>query len=181
MKELLDEWSSRYKLDDNLRWKGASETQILFARYHLGGLFKAGLREDQREGVSFVIGTHTSKSCLLPVYSFEREGLRLVARENFFNWKFSVISDRPIEADFSGLFHTSPPVDLDYTGDPLAPVYFEGFPSDLIFGYYDDSDKRTWSAEIWGDQPAWASLYLIMRALGHIRPLEWSRRAVNGE
>ncbi len=177
MKEPLQQWVNANKLDDNLIWKDSSSAQILFARDHLGGLFGAGLPYDQRrDEMCFVVSTHTSKSCLLPVYSFERAGLRLIARNNFFNWKFSVISEAPIEADFSGLFATTPPIDPKYTGNPLAPVYFEGFPEELIFGYYADSDKRHWSAEIQSHYGAWATLFLIMRALGHINPYKWSKR-----
>ena len=85
----------------------------------------------------------------------------------------SVISDAPIEADFSRLFHTTPPVEPDYTGDPLHPVYFEGFPRNLIYGYYGKSDKKTWSAEIHGREALWTSIYLIMASLGDLKPLQW--------
>ncbi len=127
-----------------------------------------------------VISTHTSKSVLLPVYSLEKpdRGLRLVLRNNFHNWKLSVLSQTPIEQDFSDLFHTTPPVDPDYTGNPLSPVYFEGFPQDLIFGYYSTSDHKQWSAEIWSDYALWTTVYLISKQLENLTPLRWGRRPI---
>lgn len=179
MREPLQKWfnEQRDATPNDMIWKKASERQIIFARDKIGGLVGCGLEyEDRKERFAWVISEHTSKSIRLPVYSFERSdiGFRLVARENFFNWKFSFISERPIEADFGGLFHTTPPLDPKYTGDPLSHVYFEGFPRDLIFRYYAESDKRRWSAEVCGDEAAWTTVFLVMRALGVIKPLVWS-------
>jgi hypothetical protein len=116
---------------------------------------------------------------LLPVYSMERGdlGLRLILRDNFYNYKLSVVSYTPLDVDFTGLCHTTPPPDPDYTGDPLNPVYFEGFPAELIFGYYAPSDRRKFSLEIWGRQSKlWTVVFLIMRARGALRPAEWATR-----
>lgn len=125
-----------------------------------------------------VIAEHRSKSVQLPVYSIDREdiGLRFVLRNNFYNWKMSVISREPIEADFGDLFHTTPPVEPEYTGNPLSPVYFEGFPRELCFGYYEQ-DRAKFSAEIWGgDCRLYAAVFLIMQARGAIQPLRWRTR-----
>ena len=110
------------------------------------------------------------------IYDFRRPdiGLRVIARDNFYNWKFSVISERTIIADFTGLFHTTPPIDPSYTGSDIS--YFEGFPNELVFGHYEPSDKMKWSAEINGDHAAWTVAFLIMRALDQIQPFKWSTR-----
>lgn len=178
--EPLQEWFNKQRevTPDEMYYKGASARQIMWVRDTLANVFNCGLVFEERRQVE-VIATHTSKSVLLPVYSLERAdcSLRLVLRENFFNWKLSVISGEPLDVDFSGLFHTTPPIDPSYTGNPLASVYFEGFPEDLIFGYYAPSDKRRFSAEIWGgDEALWTTVFLIMRARGVVTPFEWSTR-----
>lgn len=179
--EPLHEWFDRQRAEtpDEMFYKSASGSQIMFARDDLHSLIAAGLTALQdRLNVATVISTHRSKSVVLPVYSFDRPdiGLRLIARDNFYTWKLSVISETPVVADFSGLFKTTPPIDPEYTGDQLHRVYFEGFPKHLIFGYYEPSDKRRWSAEIRGDHAMWATVFLIMRALGVIKPMAWSTR-----
>ena len=103
-------------------------------------------------------------------------GLTIVVRNNFYNWKMSVESERPILADFGGLFHVTPPVERDYTGNPLAAVYFEGFPENRIHPYYTEGDRRRWSAEIGGDEGLWTAVFLIMRSIGAMGAAVWSRR-----
>lgn len=129
-----------------------------------------------------VISTHVSKSVLLPVVSLAREdlGLQVVLRNNWYNWKMSVVSREPITADFTGLFIETPPPEPEYTGDDLAPVYFEGFPSDLIFGYRT-TDSPRWSAQISNTPTLHIALFLIMRSLGAVRPLAYRTRASHEE
>jgi hypothetical protein len=73
------------------------------------------------------------------------------------------------------LFYTNPPIDPDYTGDSLCSCYFEGFPDDLVFGYYD-TNQSVWSAEINSDNELCTVLFLIMKARGQIKPRQWSTR-----
>lgn len=176
-KNKLQAWINKQAVDDDMLWKGAFGHQLSFVRDHIVWLVGTGLELEQREQLTDIISTHRSKSITLPVYSFSRPdlGLRLIARENFYNWKLSVISEKPIEADFTPLFHTLPPTDPSYTGNPLSPCYFEGFPDDLIFDYYT-KNPRKWSAEIWGYYPFWTTIFLIMKSVGAIKPLEWSVR-----
>ena len=154
----------------------------MYVRDVLAGKVGCGLTYKQYKAmdVAQVISTHRSKSAVLPVYLLQRPdlGLRLILRNNFYNWKISVISEKPIvEPAFEGLFHTIPPIEPDYTGDPLHPVYFEGFPEDLIFGYYSTSDQKKWSAEInGGNEAIWMVIHLIMRGLGAVKSLTWHTR-----
>lgn len=172
----IREWISGNAVGDEMVWKGAAGRQCKFLYEDLQGLIGMGLREGE---IGRVISSHTSKSIDLPVVEFARPdlGLRIVARNNFSDWKISVISERPIVADFSGLFYTNPPVEPDYTGDKLSPVYFEGFPRELVFGYYDTSDKRRFSAEIYGNHSLWTVIFLIMRAAGEVKPMRYLTRA----
>jgi hypothetical protein len=181
MTELLQTWfdKQRHNTPDTMLYKKASDMQIMYARDELCSLISMGIEDlTQRMNIVTVISEHTSKSIVLPVYNFDRSdiGLRIIARDNFYNWKISVISNTPIIADFNGLFYTTPPLDPEYTGDPLNPVYFEGFPRDLIFGYYSLNDSM-WSAELRTDKELWTVLFLIMKAKGQIKPLQWSVRS----
>lgn len=182
MNEPLQQWfnKQRENTPDEMYYKEASGSQIMFARDKLCGLISCGMDDDdfeKRRGIVTVISEHRSKSVVLPVYNFDRSdiGLRIIARDNFYNWKISVISDVPIIADFSGLFYTNPPIDPEYTGDPLSSCYFEGFPEDLVFGYYD-TNQSMWSAEIGNNYQLWTVLFLIMKARGQIKPAQWSTR-----
>lgn len=174
----LPQWIEGNPVKDEMLWKGAAGHQIMFVRDSIVPVFGAGLGYDQMKDAVSVISTHRSKSIELPVFQLERpdRDLRVVLRNNFYNWKVSILSDTPIQADFDGLFHTTPPVEPDYTGDPLHPVYFEGFPQDLIFPYYSQTDGRRWSAEIQTDEALWTSMFLMMRALGDVKPLAWHTR-----
>lgn len=192
MRVPLQKWMSEQTIDDDMLWKGAWGKQAIWVRDSLKYLVARGMTQEEYNLKGFelrtepcmvnVISTHTSKSIVLPVYEFERldsltrsDGidLKLVLRNNFYDWKLSVLSSRPIDADFSGLFHTSPPIAPEYTGNELSPVYFEGFPPELVFGYYETTDKRRWSAAIGSNESLYTTIFLIMRALGQIEPHAW--------
>lgn len=172
MRQLLQTWVRETVIDDNLLYKKSAEAQILFL-YDLAYL--AG--KSPQDGL-YIISTHLSKSVQLPVVSLELEdvGLQFVMRGNFYNWKLSVLSEKPItDPNFEALFHTTPPVDKSYTGDPLASVYFEGFPSEYIFGY-QSLDARRWSAELGSEYDLYTTIFLCLRAAGAKPALQWPTR-----
>jgi hypothetical protein len=175
----LSDWARDTRVEDTLFWKGTAHNQVEFVLKELGP-FAAGIHDYALAEESLrVISTHRSKSVDLPVYRIINMELDMefILRNNFYNWKFSVISSKPILAEFTGLFYTSPPVEPDYTGDHLAPVYFEGFPEKYIFGYYDKSDnKKKWSADMYNDYDLWTTIYVCLRALGGIKPLVYHTR-----
>jgi hypothetical protein len=97
----------------------------------------------------------------LPVYSLERSdlGLRVILRDNFSDWKISVVSVRPIESEV-----------LKFMFDPestylLESCYFEGFPKDLVFGPYAQ-DHHKFSACIRSKYMLYAMVFELMRAVG---------------
>lgn len=173
----LREWCLANRPADEMLWRGGAIEQITFVRDSLNALVQSGIDYEDANDV-MVISTHRSKSIALPVYELARPdlGVRLILRDNFYNWKLSVISERPVAVDLSGLCYTSPPVDPEYTGDKLNPVYFEGFPESLVFGYYE-SDHRRFSAELYGREGAWTAVFLIMRAVGAVKPVAYYTRA----
>jgi hypothetical protein len=177
----LQSWANENWFDnDGLSkyvYKEAATDQMQFVRDLLNRrLLQPDLHYDKVNNVE-VISTHRSKSIILPVYELRRidSNLRIILRNNFHNWKMSVISGVDIEADFSSLFYTSPPIEPDFTGDPLHSVYFEGFPSDLIFGYYEQNKKK-FSAEIYSNYALYTSIFLILKSVGIIKPLEWATK-----
>jgi hypothetical protein len=174
----IQEWALETTPSDDMLWKGAWGAQIKFIGDTLQELIGVGLEHEERRKLARVISTHVSKSILLPVVEIARPdlGVRFILRENFYNWKLSVISERPVEANFDGLFPITPPTEPDYTGNPLSPVYFEGFPADLIFGYFEPSDRRRWSAEIWSEHVLWTTIFLVLKAVGGIKPHVWTTR-----
>lgn len=172
----LQEWinTEANKPSEDMVWHDAFWNQIFFIRDTITYLIGNGLSSKEIDKLPIVISTHTSKSVLLPVVSLERKdlGIRFILRDNFHNWKLSVISEKPIDVDLDGLCHTDPPIDPDYTGDPLHPVYFEGFPRDLVFGYYS-SNKNKFSAEIYSNYNLYTVIFLIMKSLGVITSYKW--------
>jgi hypothetical protein len=168
-------WWVENTIKDEMLWKKAATNQMHFVD-DLNGLMQNKLKESERKQVQ-VISEHVSKSILLPVYLLQRGDLQIILRENFYNWKMSVICSRKIDANFDGLFHTTPPIEPDYTSNELADVYFEGFPKDLIFDYYEETDKKVWSAKLHNDQILWTTVYLILKAVGYVTPTEWTTKA----
>lgn len=173
VEQKLQMWINEQIVDDKMLWKGAWGEQLQFFRDSITGLFCYGMDYEDCDGIATVISTHRSKSIILPVYKLHREdiGLTLVARSNFYDWKLSVISEIPINADFRGLFHTTPPIEPEYTGNELASVYFEGFPKKYIFGYQGENRKQ-FSASI-GQEALWTTIFLILRDRGIIEAREW--------
>jgi len=174
MKVPMRQWIQENPIPDNMAWKGAAEAQIGFW-LDLCHVIGHGLSYRKSQACLSVIGEHRSKSITLPVVQYERPdlGLTLTMRDNFHGLKLSVESAQPIgyADELACIFHTSPPVDPKYTGDPLHSVYFEGFPGGLVYGYYSDNPCR-WSAEL--DQtPLRVVLFFIMRSLGQLKPLVW--------
>jgi hypothetical protein len=156
-------------------YKSAFERQVMFLRDDLA--FKAGLTDPEGKDGPLVIATHRSKSITLPVVEFTlgKSDAILTLRNNFYDWKLSVKSERVINANFGSLFHTTPPTDPGYTGNELSPVYFEGFPEDRIYGYYCQ-DRREWSACIHDNYDLCTTLFLIMEQLGLTKQRVWSTR-----
>lgn len=173
----LREWIVSHTVDDKMYWKTAAGEQINFIYNNLGPYICKEHYECADEFIR-VISDHRSKSIILPVYKITDANhlITFVLRNNFYNWKMSVISETPIKANFDGLFYTSPPVEPDYTGDHLDPVYFEGFPRKYVFGYYDTGNGKKWSAELHNDYELWTAVYLCLLYAGIVKPIKYHTR-----
>ena len=93
------EFMRDFEYNSNLLWKKKAEEQLIFVRDTIGALVKSPI---------FIVSTHYSKSCLLPVYGFMLpNGIRVIMRENFYGWVVSMWVDNEC-ASFSideGLVH----------------------------------------------------------------------------
>lgn len=141
--------------------------QLVFVRDALTPLVGTGMYYSDAQQIPRVIGEHRSKSTTLPVYSLARPdlGVRFVMRNSFYDWKLSVISERPIESDaLRYLSETEPPREPGYDGR-IHRCYFEGFPPGLIFGYYSEDHSR-FSLCLASDYALWTAVFEVMRALG---------------
>lgn len=179
MKVHLNEWIKNEVVADEMLWKSAWGAQMDNLRSLHNSVSFGMDYEDSKDTIAYVISTHRSKSITLPVVSYERPdlGLQFVLRNNFYNWKLSVLSNEPINDPlFPWLFFTEPPVEPGYTGNPLADCYFEGFPKDLIFDY-QCKDYWRWSAEISSLPWLQVTLMLCMKAVGAIQAPRWRTKA----
>ena len=123
------------RVDDNwprkeMFYKDAVEDQVLFVRDQLPKAYAADQAEYTRatsgEGTK-VVGLHTSKSCVIPVYGIDIPslGVRAVLSYNFHNWVVSVTLPRPVDLSIVG--------DLS-TAKPVASCYASGFKDEWCFG-----------------------------------------------
>lgn len=161
----LQEWMRQNILDadENLIYKKAGVSQCVFVRDRIHPLCAMEVEVGEGWGARYdwleahpveVISTHSSKSVPLPVYLIEVPGLRLVMRNNFYDWKVSVESDRPVEDVFHGLVRH---------GEEIHKVYCEGFQSEWVYGPYTPGAQK-FTVSLGGDHELWAFLYLLVKS-----------------
>lgn len=153
IEEPLQEWANANKPSQGLLYKEGYWRQIRFIRDVVPGIFAKsyGERQEIQTGIR-VISTHRSKSVTLPVYKVELpDGIVLILRDNFYNWKASVKATEAIEMDCMGLFSPHKQVDA---------VYCEGFPESLVYGPYGTNRQR-FTFEIDTDHHLFTFLWLL--------------------
>lgn len=155
---LLQAWAVENKPSDEMKYHDAFWKQIMFIRDEVTLLFK-----DQVEEIA-AVGTHTSKSILLPVYQVVfRNGTILTLRDNFHNWMISVETDQILEfpTDFMA----------GEGAKNIDPIYCEGFTKDQVYPSYRkfiESEPRfplntCFTIEIRDDKFLFVFLYMLMR------------------
>jgi hypothetical protein len=161
----LQEWMNEHLLDtdDNLLYKKAAVSQACFVRDRIHPLCAIEVevgdgwsaRYDWLQAHSVeVISTHSSKSVKLPVYLIEVPGLRLIMRNNFYDWKVSIESDVPVADVFNGLVRA---------GEEVPAVYCEGFDSQWVYGPYTPGAQQ-FTVELPSDFELWAFLHLLVKS-----------------
>lgn len=146
--------------DEKLIFKDGLSKQICFIRDDIScGLFY-GLENADINGEfdskryealqPVVIGTHRSKSVLLPVMelTLKSVGIKMVFRNNFYDWCVSVESDYDINCDFKGLI-------TDCEG------FFEGFPPSRVYPPYSKKNKKRFSFCIGNNYDLYTLMFLL--------------------
>lgn len=150
----LQEWISAHIPDDKMLWKGAFTRQVCFMRDDLSFALGMSYHDTETDKLS-VISTHTSKSIKLPVVRYALNDAWIIIRDNFYNHKISVESDKAIRLDPRGLFDPA---------EQHPRCYCEGFPDELVFGAYADDQKR-FTVSVNSDYAAWALFRAVRLAL----------------
>jgi hypothetical protein len=103
MNESLRVWAESNQPEAEMIWHDAFWGQVNFMRNYVAALFARN--GDEYRNLVRVVNTHNSKSIRCPVYyiHLEREGVKIWARDNFYNWNVTVESDTPIDCDFLGV------------------------------------------------------------------------------
>lgn len=132
MNNLLIEFMRTTELDDDLIYKKGAERQEIFVRDMIGRhLAKSPI---------FVVSTHMSKSCLLPVYAFKlSNGIEFIMRENFYGWVVSIRSPFTIEK-LPSFCHGDGGSSTNYSGD-ISECYCEGFRASWVYAFENENFK----------------------------------------
>lgn len=151
MNELLIEFMRSTELDDDLLWKKAAEHQEIFVRDKIGmHLTKSPI---------FVVSTHMSKSCLLPVYAFKlSNGIEFIMRENFYGWVISIRSPFTIEK-LPSFCHGDGGSEKNYAGD-ISDCYCEGFHDSWVYAFANENFKYS-TFRVYDDYDLYTLIYLL--------------------
>ena len=124
----LQKWIDANHPSDDMIWKLSWWDQVKFVKSIIPRAF---LSEKFNVKIS-VIGSHTSKSIDLPVYMVEAPGIKFIMRNNFYDWKVSVMSMNPL-----------PGLQKSKTFDhheEINSCYCEGFKDSEVYGSYVNSN-----------------------------------------
>jgi len=161
----LVEWWPNHSPADELLWKDGYGHQCSFVLDTLGSMLIKGIDGDPDDLIEliknsiWVISTHHSKSVKLPVFRLKHptKGIELVMRNNFYDWKVTVVSDEPIVDNFYDLFNKTEKIDA---------VYCEGFDAAWVFGPYAKNQQQ-FTIEIGNDYALFTFFWLLMGSLKH--------------
>lgn len=152
----LTAWMRVNEPDDCLIYKKGFYEQIRFVNYTVCELFFTF--EEWKKNPPMVISTHMSKSVKLPVYqiNLKKYGIEMILRYNFYDWKISIKSDKPLEFDYMGLFNPD---------QKISSCYCEGFPDDKVYGSYSE-DHSQFTIEIGSEYNLYTFMFLLRNYLG---------------
>jgi hypothetical protein len=157
---LLD-FNRVWEISDKMIYKDAAWQQNNFIRDVVcRGLLGA---------IPFKVSEHRSKSIKLPVYGFVMDnGIVIVARENFYGWKLSVKTPRPLPVGYL-------PTDILEGGvydenrednNKIYSCYLEGFKEEWAYDAYNPKDdKQTeFTIGVYDDYNFYMLMYLLNKA-----------------
>lgn len=139
-KQPLSVWIANNQPKKQMFYVGACGEQFAFIAKLQSILFSDPRTADR---CTAIIGMHGSKSIDLPVVEFQLPNVRLVMRDNFYDWKVSVQIDEPIDVDVVGTSF----IELFDPTQEHSSCYCEGFSEHDVFGSFD-SDRRRFTVSI---------------------------------
>ena len=150
-------WIRVNEPDENLIYAKGLGDQVCFVLDRLCQLLRSTY-EEWRDNPPLVISTHYSKSVKLPVFqiNLEKYGIEMVLRYNFYDWKISVKSDKPLDFDYMGLFNPT---------EEISYLYCEGFPRDKVYGSYEQIHSQ-FTIEIGSHYDLYTFIFLLKNYLG---------------
>ena len=151
----VNAWIRVNEPDKNLIYAKGLSNQVRFVCDNLCYLLRSTY-EEWCDNPPQVISTHYSKSVKLPVFqiNLEKYGIEIVLRNNFYDWKISVKSDKPLDFDYMGLFNPTKEI-----------TYCEGFPRDKVYGSYEQSHSQ-FTIEIDSHYNLYTFIFLLKNYLG---------------
>jgi hypothetical protein len=156
----LQAWARENEPDDKMLWKNGYWDQIVFIRDDIVHVLartnpmdyeKWHYRSEEIRNSLQVINTHRSKSIKLPVYQINYKGFTFILRNNFYDWKISVIGTKIVTCNFKGLFEDD---------NIINPIYCQGFPEEYVFGSYKDNNGK-FTIEINGRYNLYTFMFLL--------------------
>lgn len=164
-------WIRVNEPDERLIYKNGLGHQVCFFRDTImrGLFYKCCCGEYEHDTYDefqpIVVGTHYSKSVLLPVMEIElkKYDVTITARYNFYDWCISIESSRELNFDHMGLI-------TDQKG------YFEGFPENKIYDAFE-KNKYNYSFCINNDYEFYTLMYLLRVHLTNLEAeKEWEKK-----
>ena len=153
MKELLLKFMRQWDIDENLIYKKAGIDQAIYVRDTLA-------MNLLRSVPAFAISMHRSKSVPLPVYGLTmRNGIKLIMRDNFYDWKVSVILPKPLPKNYL-------PMELISNDGDIPDCYLEGFHNEWGFETYkpEDEKQNKFTIEVYGKYRLYTLLFYLKNA-----------------
>jgi hypothetical protein len=107
--------------------------------------------EEFKSNPVLVISTHRSKSIVLPVYQINYKGIKMIIRNNFYDWKVTVDSKVQLNFDMMSLFNIK---------KRINSTLCEGFKYNQVFDSYENN-KNKFTFEIEDQYKLYTFMYLL--------------------
>lgn len=145
-------WCRVNEPSDKMIYKSGYWDQITFIRQTIMEILSDSY-EEYKNNPAMVISTHWSKSIKLPVcqINLPKYGVKMILRNNFYDWKVSVDSINEIKCDFKGLFDEV---------QEINSIYCEGFKEDQVYMSYKNN-KKQFTIEIGDNHKLYTFMWLI--------------------
>ena len=143
-------WCRVNEPEDKMLWKEGYWEQIMFIRDTIMDLLSDSYEEFKSNPV-LVISTHRSKSIVLPVYQINYKGIKMIIRNNFYDWKVTVDSKVQLNFDMMSLFNIK---------KRINSTLCEGFKYNQVFDSYENN-KNKFTFEIEDQYKLYTFMYLL--------------------